>query len=178
MIRPRWIKAEGLPLTIMPPSEPCANAVMARSISPPSRTSTGRSSTPSDGATAWIAADAMEGSRKTATRVTPGAISLSMLQSFPAHRIFVDCKTGDVTARPCQALNITSTNRIDDSRKHYRNGGAFHFVCVQLPSYRFLSLVRCSEMKLLFVEKCPCSDRPRPAMFIGTDRSSSVIIKV
>ena len=87
-----------------------------------------------------------------------GGDLLEQLQSFPAHRIFVDCKTGDVTARPCQALNITSTNRIDDSRKHYRNGGAFHFVCVQVPSYRFLSLVRCSEMKLLFVEKCPCSD--------------------
>src|SRR5262245_59290892 len=45
----------GLPITIMPLSEPCANAARARSISPASRTSTGRSSTPSDGASVWIA---------------------------------------------------------------------------------------------------------------------------
>ena len=60
----------------------------ARSISPASRTLTGLTSTPSDGATAWMAANwpipaAMAGSRRTAARVTPGAISLSSSSHFP-----------------------------------------------------------------------------------------------
>ena len=43
--------------------------------------------------------------------------------------------------------------------KHLIFSGVFHFVRVQVPSYR-LSLDRYSEMKLLLlvVEKCPCSD--------------------
>ena len=40
-----------VPVTIKPPFDPLANAVIARSISPASRTSTGRNSTPNDGAT-------------------------------------------------------------------------------------------------------------------------------
>ena len=61
---------------------------MARSISPASRTSTGLTSTPNDGATDWIAANwpipaASAGSRRTAARVTPGAISLSSSSHFP-----------------------------------------------------------------------------------------------
>ena len=47
---------------------------------------------------------------------------------------------------------------IDDGVARDARDDEFHFVCVQVPSYRFLSLVRCSEMKLLVVEKCPCSD--------------------
>src|SRR5262245_21686990 len=77
MITPRWVVAPGLPSTIRPPPDACANAARARSISPLSRTSMGRSSTPSDGASAWIAPNwpgpaAMLVSRKTATRVTRG----------------------------------------------------------------------------------------------------------
>ena len=66
----------------------CAKAAMARSISPVSRTLIGVTSMPNDGATAWIAATwpwppAMAGSRRTATRATPGAISLSSSSHFP-----------------------------------------------------------------------------------------------
>ena len=47
--------ANALPVTIRPPVAERANAVIARSISPASRASTGLTSTPNDGATAWIA---------------------------------------------------------------------------------------------------------------------------
>ena len=53
----------------------------ARSISPASPTSTGRNSTPNDGAAPWITAnwpipEDMAASRRTATRVTLGAMVL------------------------------------------------------------------------------------------------------
>src|SRR5262249_46030376 len=65
-----------------------ANVVTARSIWPPSRTSTGLSSTPNGGATAWIAANwpmpaVAAGSRRTTARVTPGATCLSSSSHFP-----------------------------------------------------------------------------------------------
>src|SRR5262245_30266857 len=41
MINSRWTTAAGLPVTIRPLLEPCANIAMARSISPTSCTSTG-----------------------------------------------------------------------------------------------------------------------------------------
>src|SRR5262249_54120798 len=69
----------------MPAFEDCANAAMVRSISPASRTPTGLSSTPNDGATAWIAlnwAGPIVRSRSTATRVRRGAISLSSSSHF------------------------------------------------------------------------------------------------
>src|SRR5262249_14847537 len=63
-------------------------AATARSISPASRTSIGFNSTPNDGATAWMAPswplpEACLESRNTATRVRPGAISLSSSNHFP-----------------------------------------------------------------------------------------------
>ena len=66
---------------------------MARSISDASRASTGINSTPNDGATAWMAAnwpipEATAGSRRTAARVTPGAISLSSSSHFAAQAVF------------------------------------------------------------------------------------------
>ena len=59
----------------------------AFSISDALRTSIGLNSTPSDGATAWIMANwpipsGMAGSRRTAARVTRGAISLSSPNHF------------------------------------------------------------------------------------------------
>src|SRR5262249_42978838 len=64
-------------------------AATARSISPASRTSIGFNSTPNDGATAWMAPswplpEACLESRNTATRVRPGAISLSSSNHFPS----------------------------------------------------------------------------------------------
>jgi hypothetical protein len=78
--------------------ELAANTVMARSISPALRMSTGRNSTPSDGATVWIAPNsagpaAMAESRRTATRAVRGAISLSShFVSVPAYSRFPETK--------------------------------------------------------------------------------------
>src|SRR5262245_66346769 len=65
-----------------PPLDERANAEIARSISLGSRKLTGVNSTPNVGATDWIAPNctipaAIVGSRRTATRVTLGAIYLS-----------------------------------------------------------------------------------------------------
>src|SRR6516164_4007047 len=88
MITSRWKNAAAPAATIRPPFEGCVNAVMARSVSPASRTLIGRTSTPSDEAEAWIAANwpapaAMAGFRRNATRFTPGAISLSSSSHLP-----------------------------------------------------------------------------------------------
>ena len=77
-----------LAVTIRPPFGERANAVMARSISPASRMSMGRHLHPER----WrhclddtqLAAPAVNaGSRRTAARVTPGAICLSSSSHFP-----------------------------------------------------------------------------------------------
>src|SRR5262249_23770583 len=64
-----------------------AKVATARSISATSRTLTGLTSTPSDGAMDWMAANcagpaASAGSRRTAARVTLGATSLSSSSHF------------------------------------------------------------------------------------------------
>src|SRR5215470_16099613 len=71
-----------LPVTIRPPFGVPANAAMVRSISPASRMLTGLTSSPTDDATNWLIAnwpipDEKVASRRTAARVTRGAISLS-----------------------------------------------------------------------------------------------------
>ena len=71
----------------MPPFAARANVATARSISPASRTLIGLTSILSDGAMAWIAPNwpmpaVVAASRSTATRVTPGAISLSSSSYF------------------------------------------------------------------------------------------------
>ena len=96
-----------------------AKAATARSISPASRTLIGLTSTPSDGATAWMAANwpipaAMAGSRRTAARVTPGAICFEQLQPFPAQAVFEHRETSGVAARPRQAVDEAGADRIGD----------------------------------------------------------------
>ena len=71
-----------------PPFAERAKVAMPRSISPASRTLTGFTSTLSDGAMAWMTPNCpgpvgMSGSRRTATRVTLGAICLSSSSHFP-----------------------------------------------------------------------------------------------
>ena len=73
---------------IKPPFDLRANSVTARSISSASRMPTGVTSTPNNDATAWIAPnwplpEATVGSRRTATRVTLGAICLSSSSHLP-----------------------------------------------------------------------------------------------
>ena len=103
-----------------------ANAAMARSISPASRTLTGLTSTLSDGATAWIARElalprSRPASRRTATRVTPGAICLSNSNHFPPMTVFEQKETGGIAARPRQAVDEAGADRIDDEREHDRH---------------------------------------------------------
>ena len=99
---------------------------MARSISPASRTLIGLTSTPSDGAAAWIAANwpmpaAMAGSRRTATRFTPGAISLSSSSHF-ALMLYSNC-IKPVALPPGRArLSTKPAPTGSATREHDRHG--------------------------------------------------------
>ena len=99
----------------------------ARSISPASRTLTGLTSTPNDGAAVWIAPnwpmpEVMAGSRMTAARVMRGAISLSSSSHFPLITVFEQRKTGGVATGPRQALDEARADRIGDMHEHDRHG--------------------------------------------------------
>ena len=88
MIRLRCVSTNAPPVTTRPPLGTRAKSATARSISAASLTSTGVNSTPNEGATDWMAANwpipaETEASRMTATRVTPGANSLSSSSHFP-----------------------------------------------------------------------------------------------
>src|SRR6516164_4510281 len=88
MIRSRWSTDSALDVTIRPPFDECANASTAPAISEASRRLIGPTSTPTDDATDWITANwpiqlVRAGSRTTAARVTPGAISLSSSTHLP-----------------------------------------------------------------------------------------------
>ena len=63
----------------------------------------------------------MAGSRRTATRVTPGAICLSSSSHFPPMLIFERHEPGGVAARPRQAVDEAGADWIDDI-KHDRHG--------------------------------------------------------
>ena len=82
-----------LAVTIRPPFGERAKAATARSISPASRTLTGFTSTLSDGATAWMAAnwpipEAMVGIPKDRRSRHARRDLLEQLQPFPAHAVF------------------------------------------------------------------------------------------
>ena len=62
------------------------------------------------------------GSRRTATRVTPGAISLSSSSHFPLMLYSNSHETGGVAARPRQAVDEAGADRIGDDREHDRHG--------------------------------------------------------
>src|SRR5262245_14571666 len=122
---------------------------MLRSISSALRKSTGRSSTPSDGAAAWITANCptpwgMLASRRTAARVTRGAISLSSSSHF-VPRPYSYPVNPDPAAWPRQARDIASTDRIDGQREHnWRRAARFE----QRPNYgaaRGQNDVRCQR---------------------------------
>ena len=107
---------------------------MARSISPASRTLIGLTSTPTDGATDWMAANwpipaAMAGSRRTAARVTPGAISLSSSSHFPL-KLYSNCMKpvalppgrARLSTKPAPTGSVTFTNTIGTVRVACCNG--------------------------------------------------------
>ena len=100
---------------------------MARSISLASRMLTGLTSILSDGATVWMAAnrpvpEPRVGSRRTAARVTPGAICLKQLQPFPAHAVFGSHEAGGIAARSRQAVDEAGADRIAGDWEHDRDG--------------------------------------------------------
>ena len=97
-----------------------------RSISGASRTPIGLTSTPNDGATAWIApnsppATGLPGSRRTAARVTRGAILFEQFKPFPTHAVLKTQEAGGVTARPRQAIDEAGADWIDNDREHDRH---------------------------------------------------------
>ena len=65
---------------------------------------------------------ALSASRKHATRVTPGAISLSSSSHFAAELVFELRKPGGVAARSRQAVDEAGADRIGDAREHDRHG--------------------------------------------------------
>ena len=80
--------ANALAVTIRPPFEQRAKVATARSISSASRTSTGLTSTPTDGATAWMTGEladpgAYGGISKDRRSRHAGAICLSSSSHFP-----------------------------------------------------------------------------------------------
>ena len=90
---------------------------MARSISPASRTSTGFNSTPSDGATAWIAANwpipSADGAIPKDRRSRHAWRDLlEQFQPFRAHAVFERGEAGGVAARPRQAVDEAGADRI------------------------------------------------------------------
>src|SRR5215471_5251522 len=105
-----------------------ANVEIARSISPASRTLTGVNSTPNDGATDWMAPNcpvpaAMAGSRRTATRVTLGAISLRssshfapMLNSNKTKPVALPPGRARLSTKPAPTGSIVPANTIGTVR--------------------------------------------------------------
>ena len=87
-----------------------AKVAMARSISAASRMLMGLTSTPTDGATAWIAANwpIPEGTSADPAglrRVSRRRDFLEQLQPFAAQAVFELDESGGVAARPRQAVN-------------------------------------------------------------------------
>jgi hypothetical protein len=124
MIGSRLATDAELAATIMPPFAVLAKAATARSISAGYRTSIGRRSTPTDGATDWTAANcpmptAWVGSRRTATRVTPGATSLSSSSRLPA-KMYSDVRKP--VALPPGCADIAGANGIKGKHEYERNG--------------------------------------------------------
>ena len=94
-----------------------------------SRTLTGLTSTPSDGATAWIAANwpspaGIGGIPKDCRSRHARRDLLEQFQPFPAHAVFELDKTGGVAARPRQAVDEAGADRIEGLREHDRHGAA------------------------------------------------------
>jgi hypothetical protein len=102
---------------------------MARSISDASCTFMGVNSTPSDGATDWMAAywpipAEIAALRRTAARVTRGATSFSSSSHFPLRAVLEGRETGDVPTRPSEAINNASTDWIGDHGKDNRHSAS------------------------------------------------------
>src|SRR5215813_9853244 len=128
MISSRCTRASLLVVTIRPPFESRANVFIERSMSSGSCGSTGLTSTPREGATAWIAPSCPPpvravGSRITATRETTGAISLrssSHLALIPNSNcvkpVALPPGRARVSTTPVPTGSVTFTNTIGTLR--------------------------------------------------------------
>ena len=135
-----------VPVTIRPPFEPRANAVMARSISPASRTSIGRNSTPSDGASGL---DCSQLPAPGCDRGIPQhrhsrharSDLFQQLQPFSAHAIFELCEARGVAARARKALDEAGPDGVDDRHEHDRHSAGRLLQCREdgLPFARMTS---------------------------------------
>src|SRR5262245_46990620 len=126
-MRSRLANADPPAVTIRPPFGERAKAAMARSIWGASRTLTGLTSIRSDGAAAWITANWLApptdaGSRRTAARVTPGAICLRSSSHFPAKLYSNVMKPVALPPGRGRLSDEAGADRIDDSREHDRHG--------------------------------------------------------
>src|SRR5262249_18967694 len=125
MIRSRWRNDNALVVTMRPPFGETANLALARSISAGSRKLIALTSIPMDGATDWITANcptpaAKEGSRRTAARVTFGAICLSSCSHLPANEYSNMIKP--VALPPGRAkVDVAGANRVSDSVENDRH---------------------------------------------------------
>src|SRR5262245_48833870 len=129
-----------VPSTIKPPFGERAKAVTPRSISPPSRTTSGLNSTPNDDAADWITANmpipaGLAASRMTAARVTLGAICLSSSSHFPLRLYSYTVKPvalppgrAKLSTKPAPTGSATFTKHDGDSagrllQCHHARGG-------------------------------------------------------
>src|SRR5215472_2476331 len=136
MISSRCTNVSPPVVMIRPPLGLLTKAATARSISPASRTSIGFNSTPNDGATAWMAPswplpETCLESRNTATRVRPGAISLSNSNHFPLMPYSVKLNPvalppgrARLSTKPPPTGSATFTNAIGTARVASSKGGA------------------------------------------------------
>src|SRR5262245_53481808 len=134
MIRSRWRDADGLGVTIRPPFGERAKHCTACSLWVAARTATGGNSSPRDGATAWTAPncpipEAIAGSRRTAARVTLGAIYFSSSSHFPlwpysniVKPVALPPARARLATKPAPTGSMTTTNTIGTVRVACSNG--------------------------------------------------------
>src|SRR5262245_58623275 len=124
MIRWRCTATNALPVTTRPLFAPRAKAAMARSISETSRTLTGLTSTPSDGAMDWMAANwAGPEARgaKDSRRRHGGRDVHEQLPPVRDQAVFEGGEAGGIAARPCEAVDKAGAHRIGDDHEHDRH---------------------------------------------------------
>ena len=121
------LRVNALAVTIRPPLPKRAKAVIPRSISLGSRTLTGLTSTPSDGAADWMAPNmpipAVISGIANDRRSRHGRRDLlEKLQPFSGDAIFELSKTGGVAARLGQAADQARSDRVGGVDEHHGDG--------------------------------------------------------
>ena len=115
----------------------------------------------------WPIPAAIAGSRRTATRVTRGAISLSSSSHFAAQAVFELDKSGGVAARPCQDLR-RSRRRPDRTVPEHDRHGAGRLLQrpprAAAPMARMTSGARAATNSAAYL-RCRSVDRPRSSEY-------------